>query len=85
LAGFIDILPSDLECFERVTLAILLSGDLVHFLEKEGTTVIQICAVWRGYTSYLTLRLRLVSCGGPIYHYREFQGVWRHPSSWMKY
>ena len=63
----------------------LLSGALVRFLEKEGAAFIQIYAVWRGYTSDLTLRLLLVACGGPIYLSGEFQGIWRPPSSGPKY
>jgi hypothetical protein len=47
--------------------------------EKEGVFEIQIKSVWRGYTSYMTLILYLVTGSVPIYIYGEFQSIRRPP------
>lgn len=70
---------------ERVTPPSWFIGALNQFGEKEGNIVIQICSVWRGYTSDLFLRLHLVPCSGSIYLSMKFQGIWMVQSSGSKY
>jgi len=70
---------------ERFLWYILFPRALGRIEEKEDILEIHIYSVWRGYTLDMTLRLHIVTCSVLIYISRNFQGIWRPPSSGPKY